>query len=205
MSQNLENEVIGWQKMIGFFSHSGQNYWIVDWMSHFNLDYQKEIDAYCEKPELQKYKPKEFTTEEWRADLMNNFREGIPILTSDQFHKYLDIESATLVNTEILRDVFWSKDNGEFKKYVSEIDEKKSDYQNFPRDLKKLGGILFSLLPKFYINFDEKSFKHIISDRMFEHYVPQGWTGKMEEFGELIPENERYWTNKDGLDMSKYV
>ena len=58
-------------------------------------------------------------------------------------------------------------------------------------------------LPKFYINFDKKIFRHTDWDRNHKSYVPSEWEGQANNnFGLLVPDKEQYWLI-DGMNFWK--
>lgn len=58
-------------------------------------------------------------------------------------------------------------------------------------------------LPRFYINFDKKIYRHTDWDRGNEKFVPAGWNAQANnDFGLLIPDDQRYWLI-DGMSFWK--
>lgn len=59
---------------------------------------------------------------------------------------------------------------------------------------------LRNYLPTFYVDFDEKVFLSMYPESgVYEKFVPDGWSGRQEDFKNLIPESERYWI-VEGID-----
>jgi len=53
-------------------------------------------------------------------------------------------------------------------------------------------------LPKFYITFDKKIYRHTDWDRSREASVPSDWkTQASSDFGFLVPDKEQYWHIND--------
>ncbi len=53
---------------------------------------------------------------------------------------------------------------------------------------------LYFLVPALHVNFDKMALYSFYSEpASFEAFVPDGWTGKYENFLHLVPLEERYW------------
>lgn len=56
---------------------------------------------------------------------------------------------------------------------------------------------LLDLSPVLLINFNNKTLYSMFPEpASYEEYVPKGWSGKYEDFTELIPKSEKYWLDK---------
>ena len=62
---------------------------------------------------------------------------------------------------------------------------------------KSEGEDLLDLSPVLLINFNNKTLYSMFPEpTSYEEYVPKGWSGKYEDFTELIPKSEKYWIDK---------
>lgn len=192
-NDETRNALLQREEFVAFFVYEGSFFWIVDWDEHFNLDQMRNIDAVCSNPELMKYIPKGMTKEEYRRQAIDRYRGGIPTLTHELFPLYRDGVSAKVVSTDLLRHEFFVDDRGQYVELSCAIERLSSYGENVDKDLLDLGERLFSILPKFYINFDRRIFMHMVSDRAYEGAVPDGWRGYQGDFEHMIPVSHRYW------------
>lgn len=62
---------------------------------------------------------------------------------------------------------------------------------------KSEGEDLLDLSPVLLINFNNRTLYSMFPEpASYEEYVPEGWSGKYEDFTELIPKSEKYWIDK---------
>lgn len=56
--------------------------------------------------------------------------------------------------------------------------------------------------PSMYIDFDDKKlYSNYSEPESFEAFVPDGWEGEYRDFSDLVPENKRFWLDKDGNSL----
>lgn len=61
---------------------------------------------------------------------------------------------------------------------------------------------LLDFSPVLLINFDNKTLYSMFPEpASYEEYVPKGWSGKYEDFSELIPKSEKYWIDKSNTNL----
>ena len=61
---------------------------------------------------------------------------------------------------------------------------------------------LLDFSPVLLINFDNKALYSMFPEpASYEEYVPKGWSGKYEDFSELIPKSEKYWIDKSNTNL----
>ncbi|MFS8057150.1 hypothetical protein QD357_30780 [Rhizobium sp. BR 317] len=201
ISSDLREGILKREECIGFFVHSSSYYWIIDWEAHFNLDQAKNIEAMCENPQYRRFLPKGLTVDQWRVKQRQDFREGIPTLTTEVFPRYRDGTSAKVANTNLLRQEFFSEDLGQYAELSMHMENSISFDTIIPEDLIALRTRLFSKLPKFYINYDRKIFMHIVRGRQYEAVALDGWWGAQGDFEHMIPTSHRYWSRSMNEDF----
>lgn len=197
----LREGILKREECIGFFVHSSNYYWIVDWEVHFNLDQAKNIEALCEKPQYLRFLPKGLSIDQWRQQQINEFREGIPRLEYEFFDQYRDGQSAKVVSTELLHQEFFYDDFGEYADMSRLIEQYLSFGTSIPEESRALTAKLSSKLPKFYVNYDRKLFMHMVRGRSYEAVVLDGWWGAEGDFEHMIPSSHRYWVRNTREDF----
>ncbi len=56
--------------------------------------------------------------------------------------------------------------------------------------------------PSILIDFQNKVFiSNYAEPESFEHFVPNGWEGKYQNFEEMLPQKERYWIDENGKNL----
>lgn len=56
--------------------------------------------------------------------------------------------------------------------------------------------------PSILIDFENKVLKSNYAEpESFEDFVPDGWSGKYQNFEEEIPQNQRYWIDENGRNL----
>src|SRR5699024_8041507 len=125
-------------------------------------------------------------------EALKQFRGGIPILTEDNFHKYIEINNVAVHSSEWMKDFFISGKTYNqlmelydyIEKFLSVLNEPVSDEWDQWR-IK---------LPTIYINFNKKIFRHTDWEQFHESLVPKDWEIQgNNNFGLLVPDSEQYW------------
>lgn len=201
IDENTRRSLLEREKCIGFFVYQGDFVWIIDWSDNFTLDQQKNIDALCTEERYRKFLPAGLTIQQWNKKLQDEFRGGIPVLTSELFPKYRDGQLAKVVNTNLLRDEFFSGDVCQYADLSFAMEKELSFSVAMPEDLVQIRSKLFSMLPKFYVNYDRKIFMHMARGRSYENVVLDGWWGAEGDFEHMIPAAHRYWVRSIDEDF----
>lgn len=193
IDSSLRDFILSREKGIAFFVFEGAYYWLIDWREHFNLNQMKNIDAHCANSHIMSYLPKGTTVDQYKKQLLEDYRSGITTLTPELFPKYRDEGGGEVVSTELLRLEFFKEDCGQYRQ-LSELMEASLSFNSaIPEELILLRARLSYLLPKFYINFDRKIFMHMVRGRTYEAVVLDGWWGAECDFEHMIPVAYRYW------------
>ena len=179
INEDIRRSLLEREKCIGFFVYQSDFVWIIDWSDNFTLDQQKNIDALCAEERYRRFLPTGLTVEQWNKQLQDEFRGGIPVLTSELFPRYRDGQLAQVVNSDLLRDEFFSEDVGQYAELSFAMEKELSFNTAMPENLVQLRSRLFSMLPKFYINYDRKIFMHMVRGRSYEDVVLDGWEHKV--------------------------
>ncbi|ELY4855767.1 hypothetical protein QLY67_000635 (plasmid) [Cronobacter turicensis] len=196
---NLENDyleiidaIFNGEKEIAIFVIDGKHHYVIDTKDNYCIDVRMEYKSYITKGWL---------NEALYDDAVNSFRNGIPLLTKESFSDFIN------KNNVIIRSVDWMKS---FFLFNRRNDELAGFYDYIERFLSNLNEPVSEKwdswrmrLPKFYINFDKKIFRHTDWDRNHESYVPSEWEGQANNnFGLLVPDKEQYWLI-DGMNFWK--
>ncbi|MEB3046828.1 hypothetical protein [Rhizobium mulingense] len=189
------------EQSIGFVIYRGETIWLIDWVDHFTLDQQKNIDAMCTEQRYRRFMPAGLTVQQWSKKLQSEFRNGIPQLTADLFPQYRDGETAKVVSADLLRREFFSEDDGQYAELSREMETELSFNTPMREELVQLRIRLFSKLPKFYINYDRKIFMHMVHGRSYETVVLDGWWAAEGDFEHMIPTSHRYWVRSTAEDF----
>lgn len=201
IDQNLRIELLSRAQTVGFIVYHGELLWLIDWADYFTLDQQKEIDALCTEDRYLNLLPSGLTPSQWNKKLQSEFRNGIPTLTDQLFPKYRNGKSAKVVTTDLLREEFFAEDTGQYQNLSKQIETEISFNTPMQETLVQLRMHLFSLLPKFYINYDRKIFMHMVRGRSYESVVLDGWWGAEGDFEHMIPTSHRYWVRDKDEDF----
>lgn len=201
IDHSVSQKILSREERIGFFVFKGSYHWVVDWDEHFNLNYQKNIDAIGNNKGLMQYLPKGKSIEAHKAEVASRYRGGIVTLTEDLFPSYRDGELAKVVTTDMLRDEFFSEDRGQYANLSGAVEAELSFNTLMCEDLIQLRMRLFSKLPKFYINYDRKIFMHMVRGRFYDKVVLDGWWGAEGDFEHMIPTSHRYWARNVDEDF----
>ena len=197
----LSQKLLAQEEHIGFFVFESNFYWVIDWDEHFNLNYQKNIDAIGKNKTLMQYLPKGKSIQQHQAEVANRYRNGIVTLTEDLFPTYRDGDLAKVVTTDMLRDEFFNEYNGQYGELSGAMEAELSFNMPMSEDLIQLRMRLFSKLPKFYINYDRKIFMHMVRGRFYDKVVLDGWWGAECDFEHMIPTSHRYWVRDQHEDF----
>ncbi|MFY0623644.1 MAG: hypothetical protein JXQ89_18335 [Pelagimonas sp.] len=197
----LRNSLLAREQCVGFSIHQGKIAWLIDWVDHFTLDQQKNIDAMCTEERYQRFMPAGLNAQQWNEKLRSEFRDGIPSLTADLFPKYRDGASAKVVTTDMLRREFFKEDTGQYTALSAAVEAELSFDTAMAEDLVQLRMRLFSKLPKFYINYDRKIFMHMVRGLSYDAAVLDGWWGAECDFEHMIPTSHRYWVRDAAEDF----
>ncbi|ELY2743434.1 hypothetical protein ACOJD8_002377 [Cronobacter turicensis] len=196
---NLENDyleiidaIFNGEKEIAIFVIDGKHHYVIDTKDNYCIDVRMEYKSYITKGWLK---------EALYDDAVNSFRNGIPLLTKESFSDYIN------KNNVIIRSVDWMKS---FFLFNRRNDELAGFYDYIERFLSNLNEPVSEKwdswrirLPKFYINFDKKIFRHTDWDRNHESSVPSEWEAQANNnFGLLVPDKEQYWLI-DGMNFWK--
>lgn len=190
--QSLLNAIFEGEKDIAIFVLDGIHYYVVDTKDNYCIDV---------RPEYQSYIKKGWMKEELYEQAISSFRNGIPVLSKDNFHDYIAQNDVAVYSMEWMRQFFISG---------RENDNIVNFYDYIERFLSTIVGPVSSewdgwrmRLPNFYINFDKKIYRHTDWDRQHEELVPSTWNAQANnDFGLLVPDKEQYWLI-DGMNFWK--
>ena len=181
--QDLIHELFNGEKAIAIFVVKGNHYYVIDTKDNYCIDIRPEYKVYIEKG---------YMNESQYHEALRIFRGGIPVLTEDNFQEYISKNNATIYPVKKMRDFFkYGRDEScltnfydYIEKFLSILTEPvSSDWDQWRMRL-----------PKFYINFDKKIYRHTDWDRNHEKSVPQCWSAQANsDFGLLIPDKDQYW------------
>ncbi|MEM8052795.1 hypothetical protein Q4Q99_14690 [Morganella morganii] len=180
--QNLLDAIFNGEKDIAIFVIDGFHYYLVDNKGNYCIDV---------RPEYKEYIDKGWMDESLYGEAINSFRNGIPVLSKSNFKDYVAKNNVTVYTVDWMREFFISGRHNELtsfyeyiEKYLSTLVEPVSDDWDSWR----------MRLPKFYINFDKKIYRHTDWDRNHEMSVPSDWNAQANsDFGLLVPDKEQYW------------
>lgn len=181
--QNLLRELFDGEKAIAVFVVKGKHYYIVDNKENYCIDVRPEYKAYIDAGLMK---------ESLYNEAVSLFRSGIPILTEDNFEEYVIKNNVTSYSVEDMKK-FFLLDRGfryliDFYDYIERFLSVLTDPVSDEWDLWKMR------LPKFYINFDKKIYRHTDWDRSHETSAPSDWSAQANsDFGLFIPDKEQYW------------
>jgi hypothetical protein len=201
ISNELRENILKREECVGFFVHSGEYHWIIDWEAHFNLNQVKNINAICEKPQYRRFLPNGLSVDEWRQQQLEEFREGIPTLTSELFPRYCAGQSAKIVSTDLLREEFFKEDAAQYAEISGSIERSLSFGTSMSEDLSFLARRLLSKLPKFYVNYDRRLFMHMVPGRAYEAVALDGWLAAEGDFEHMVPTSYRFWSSSAHEDF----
>ncbi len=187
---NLENDyleiidaIFNGEKEIAIFVIDGKHHYIIDIKDNYCIDVRQEYKTYIAKG---------WMDEGLYDNAVRSFRNGIPLLTKENFFDYVNENSITIYSTEWMKSFFlFDRRNEELAGFYDYIERFLSNLAEPVSD--KWDGWRMRL-PKFYINFDKKIYRHTDWDRNHENSVPSGWEAQANNnFGLLVPDKEQYW------------
>ncbi|WP_345828015.1 hypothetical protein AAGR22_13625 [Erwinia sp. HDF1-3R] len=181
--QDLLRELFDGEKAIAVFVVKGVHYYVIDNKENYCIDVRPEYKAYIENG---------FMDKSLYDEAIRLFRNGFPILTEDNFHEYTIKNNVETYSVEDMKRFFTLDRSASYlydfydyvERFLSVLTEPVSDEW----DQWKMR------LPKFYINFDKKIYRHTDWDRSHETSVPPDWNAQANsDFGLFIPDKEQYW------------
>lgn len=181
--QNLLSVIFNGEKDIAIFVLNGLHYYVVDEKSNYCIDV---------RPEYKEYLAKGWMSESLYEEAVNSFRNGIPVLSKDNFDSYINQANVAVYTLDWMRSFFLSGRDNDFLVNF---------YHYIERFLSTLTEPVLNewddwrmRLPRFYINFDKKIYRHTDWDRAHEKFVPTDWNAQANsDFGLLVPDKEQYW------------
>ncbi|ELY3838990.1 hypothetical protein SMX93_004357 [Cronobacter turicensis] len=196
---NLENDYVGiidaifnGEKEIAIFVIDGKHHYVIDTKDNYCIDVRMEYKSYITKGWL---------NEALYDDAVNSFRNGIPLLTKESFSDYINKNNVIIRSVDWMKSLFlFNRRNDELAGFYDYIERLLS---NLNEPVSEKWDSWRMRLPKFYINFDKKIFRHMDWDRNHESSVPSEWEGQANNnFGLLVPDKEQYWLI-DGMNFWK--
>lgn len=190
--QNLLEAIFNGEKDIAILVADGCHYYLVDSKDNYCIDVRPDYKSYIAKGWLK---------ESLYEDAVQSFRNGFPELNKENFKDYINKNDISVYSSDWMRRFFIS---GRNKKDVVDF------YNYIERFLSTLTEPVANewdgwrmRLPKFYINFDKKIYRHTDWDRNHEASAPSDWNAQASsDFGLLIPDKEQYWLI-DGMNFWK--
>jgi len=181
--QNLLSDLFDGEKAIAVFVVKGKHYYLIDNKENYCIDV---------RPEYKNYIDKGLMKESLYDEAISLFRNGIPVLTEDNFQEYVTQNNVVVYSVEDMRDFFMLGRVGthliDFYDYIERFLSVLTDPVSDEWDKWRMR------LPKFYINFDKKIYRHTDWDRSHETSAPLDWSAQANsDFGLLIPDKEQYW------------
>ncbi|OSN01782.1 hypothetical protein [Lonsdalea iberica] len=181
--QNLLDAIFNGDKDIAIFVVDGIHYYIVDNKDNYCIDV---------RPEYKLYIAKGWMKESLYDEAVSSFRNGVPVLSKDTFKDYITRNDVAVYNVDWMRSFFKLGRDDEclisFYDYIERFLSTLTDPVSVEWDGWRMR------LPKFYINFDKKIYRHTDWDRSHESSVPSDWNAQANsDFGLLVPDKEQYW------------
>lgn len=181
--QNLINCIFNGEKEIAIFVVDGKHYYLSDSKDNFCIDVRPEYQLYIEKGWMK---------ESLYNEAIANFRGGISILNKNNFQDYISQNGVTVHSIDWMRSFFTlnrsDEDLADFYFYIEQFLSTSTENVSPEWDKWKMR------LPKFYINFDKKIYRHTDWERNHEKSVPADWNAQSSnDFGLLVPDKDQYW------------
>ncbi len=181
--QKLLDAIFNGEKEIAIFVLNGRHHYVIDSKDNYCIDVS---------PEYREYIAKGWMKESLYDEAISSFRNGIPVLSIDNFKDYISRNNVPVYTADWMRKFFLS---GRDNKHIVNF------YHYIERFLSTLTEPVSSewdgwrmRLPKFYINFDKKIYRHTDWDRTHENSAPSDWNAEANsDFGLLVPDEEQYW------------
>lgn len=187
---NLESEheilleaIFNGEKDIAIFVSNGKHEYLIDSKDNFCIDVRPEYKSYISKGWLK---------ESLYDQAVNSFRNGIPVLKKSNLKEYITKNNVSVYTSEWMRTFFMAGRSDEellhFYHYIELFLSSSTDPVADEWDSWRMR------LPKFYINFDKKIYRHTDWDRSHEELVPTEWSAQANNnFGLLVPDHDQYW------------
>ncbi|MEX9897282.1 hypothetical protein AB7W40_21655 [Providencia rettgeri] len=190
--QSLLNYIFHGEKEIAIFVINGEHYYVIDNKDNFCIDVRPEYKLYIEKGWMK---------ESLYNEAIANFRGGIYILDKSNFKDYINQNNVEVHSISWMRSFFKlnrsDNDLVEFYSYVEQFLSTLTEEVSDEWDKWKMR------LPKFYINFDKKIYRHTDWERNHEKSAPSDWSAQpSNDFGLLVPDKYQYWL-VDGMNFWK--
>ncbi|BCS48589.1 hypothetical protein JUNP479_1269 [Aeromonas jandaei] len=181
--QNLLDAIFNGDKDIAIFVVDGIHYYVADNKDNYCIDVRPEYKAYIAKGWMK---------ESLYDEAVSSFRNGVPVLSKDSFKDYITKNDVAIYTVDWMRSFFTLGRPDEqlvsFYDYVERFLSTLTDPVSVEWDSWRMR------LPKFYINFDKKIYRHTDWDRSHEASVPSNWNAQANsDFGLLVPDKEQYW------------
>lgn len=181
--QNLLDAIFNGDKDIAIFVVDGVHYYIIDNKDNYCIDVRPEYKAYIVKGWMK---------ESLYDEAVSSFRNGVPVLSKDSFKHYITRNDVAIYTVDWMRTFFTLNRDDEqlvsFYDYVEKFLSTLTEPVSVEWDSWRMR------LPKFYINFDKKIYRHTDWDRSHEASVPPDWNAQAKsDFGLLVPDKEQYW------------
>ena len=188
ITKELDHDLWRKEKSICFFVHQGKCHWVLDYQYNFDLNVEKDYEAYLEKGHI---------TQEQFTLACEEFRGGILNLDETNFLDYLQTETVQICTVQELKKLV---EHGNHENNIKLLDRVEKLYLNGEKlnsDEFKSANELAARLPLFYINFDIKTYLHMNWQRLHEELAYPDWYAKAKDFNYLIPDHERYWVHNN--------
>ncbi|QIZ49466.1 hypothetical protein DWG24_01010 [Dickeya zeae] len=181
--QNLLDAIFNGDKDIAIFVLDGVHYYIFDIKDNYFIDVRYEYKEYVAKG---------WMNESLYDEAVSLFRNGVPVLSKDTFKDYITRNDVTVYTVDCMRAFFTlGRDN---ERLVSFYDYIERFLSTLTEPVSVEWDSWRMRLPKFYINFDKKIYRHTDWDRNHEASVPSDWSAQANsDFGLLVPDREQYW------------
>lgn len=181
--QNLLHAIFNGDKDIAIFVVDGEHYYVVDSKDNYCIDVRFEYKEYIAKGWMK---------ESLYDEAVSSFRNGVPVLSKDTFKDYITRNDVAVYTVDWMRSFFKLGRDDEcliiFYDYIERFLSTLTDPVSVEWDGWRMR------LPKFYINFDKKIYRHTDWDRSHESSVPSDWNAQANsDFGLLVPDKEQYW------------
>ncbi|MBN3159521.1 hypothetical protein [Pectobacterium brasiliense] len=181
--QNLLDAIFNGDKDIAIFFVDGVHYYIIDNKGNYCIDVRFEYKEYIAKGWMK---------ESLYDEAVSSFRNGVPVLSKDTFKDYIARNDVAVYTVDWMRSFFiLGRDN---ERLVSFYDYIERFLSTLTEPVSVEWDSWRMQLPKFYINFDKKIYRHTDWDRSHETSVPSDWIAQANsDFGLLVPDKEQYW------------
>jgi len=181
--QDLLNAIFDGEKDIAIFVADGKHYYLFDSKDNYCIDVRPEYKSYIDKGWLK---------EPLYEEAIKSFRSGISELSKENFKDYINKNNVPVYTSGWMKNFFLSGRNSadivDFYNYIERFLSSLTDSVATEWDSWKMR------LPKFYINFDKKIYRHTDWDRNHENLAPSDWNAQANnDFGLLVPDKEQYW------------